>query len=80
LRIIRHRCRSRILGTPPTCARAASGHPAAAPPLYLYVDFGDIDAVGPVSGSIAPLIPGAAVSYHADLTANIVRVGLNYRF
>ena len=49
-------------------------------PLYLYVDFGDIDAVGPVSGSIAPLIPGAAVSYHADLTANIVRVGLNYRF
>jgi outer membrane immunogenic protein len=47
---------------------------------YLYVDFGDINAVGPVSGAIAPLIPGAAVSYHADLTASIVRVGLNYRF
>jgi len=44
---------------------------------YLYMDFGDVSSSGVVSTSIADT---ATLSHSADLKANIVRAGINYRF
>jgi outer membrane immunogenic protein len=45
---------------------------------YLYVDFGGLSSTGTVSndGGFTP----ASLSHSADLTAHIVRAGVNYRF
>jgi outer membrane immunogenic protein len=45
---------------------------------YLYVDFGEVSGVGFVVGSATP---GTPINHHSGhLTANMVRVGINYRF
>jgi outer membrane immunogenic protein len=44
---------------------------------YLYVDFGDVSS----TSAVAETTGGASTLNHsADLTANIVRAGINYRF
>jgi outer membrane immunogenic protein len=47
---------------------------------YLYLDFGSI-STGPVPlGSSAQTVFGHVFNHSATLTANVVRVGLNYKF
>jgi len=45
---------------------------------YLFVKFGSINASGTVIGTAAGY--GSAISTSTDLTANIARAGVNYKF
>ena len=44
---------------------------------YLYMDFGSVSSTGVVSTNIAQT---ATLGHFADLKANIMRAGINYRF
>jgi outer membrane immunogenic protein len=45
---------------------------------YLYMDFGNVSSSGVVLNTGA--VPPAVLNHSADLKANIVRAGINYRF
>jgi len=47
---------------------------------YLYVDFGKDSASGVVVNTVAPQISFPTLAHEADLTTQIARAGINYKF